>query len=128
MVVLSTTNKYCTIKVRAVPLPPNVTTFLDKNAITIKSILDERQQRNKIETQSTQSIEDEEDTFKDVAFKGNRILETDEFLDQLEAEFNKASDKENWKDVVDKFVLICLLKYIFVYLYICFIINFYLNF
>ncbi|GES89533.1 P-loop containing nucleoside triphosphate hydrolase protein [Rhizophagus clarus] len=98
LVTLSTTNKYCTIKVRAVPLPPNVTSFLDKNTITIKSILDEPQHRNKIETQS---IEDEEDTFKDVAFKGNSILETDEFLDQLEAEFNKASDKEIWKDVVD---------------------------
>ncbi|CAB4384618.1 unnamed protein product [Rhizophagus irregularis] len=98
LVTLSTTNKYCTIKVRAVPLPQNVTTFLGKNAITIKSILDERQQRNKIETQS---IEDEEDTFKDVTIKGNRILEVDEFLDQLEAEFNKASDKEIWKDIVD---------------------------
>ncbi|CAB5197840.1 unnamed protein product [Rhizophagus irregularis] len=98
LVTLSTTNKYCTIKVRAVPLPQNVTTFLGKNAITIKSILDERQQRNKIETQS---IEDEEDTFKDVTIKGNRILEADEFLDQLEAEFNKASDKEIWKDIVD---------------------------
>lgn len=93
-------------------MPQNVTTFLGKNAITIKSILDERQQRNKIETQS---IEDEEDTFKDVTIKGNRILEVDEFLDQLEAEFNKASDKEIWKDIVDKFVLVLSLIYIFIY-------------
>ena len=86
---------------RAVPLPPNVISFLNKNAITIKSILDERQQRNKIETQS---IEDEEDTLKDVAFKGERILEVDEFFDQLEAEFNKADDKEIWKGIIDKYV------------------------
>ncbi|RIA97611.1 P-loop containing nucleoside triphosphate hydrolase protein [Glomus cerebriforme] len=98
LVTLSTSNKYCTIKVRAVPLPPNVAAFLNKNAITIKCILDEPQQRNKIETQS---IEDEEDTLKDVAFKRERILEADEFFDQLEAEFNKAADKETWKDVID---------------------------
>ncbi|CAI2168612.1 15727_t:CDS:10, partial [Funneliformis geosporum] len=98
LVTLSTPNKYCTIKVRAVPLPPNVTTFLSKNAITIKSILDERQQRNKVETQS---IEEEEDTLKDMAFKGERILEVDEFFDHLEAEFNKVDDKEIWKGVFD---------------------------
>ncbi|RHZ72134.1 hypothetical protein Glove_245g13 [Diversispora epigaea] len=98
VVTVSTPNKYCVIKLRAVPLPSNVTSFLNQHVITIKSILDERQQRNKVESQIT---EEYEDSLKEVANKEERVLDNEEFLKNLESEFSKAVDKEIWKDVVD---------------------------
>ncbi|CAG8495045.1 4846_t:CDS:10 [Diversispora eburnea] len=99
VVTVSTPNKYCVIKLRAVPLPSNVTSFLNQHVITIKSILDERQQRNKVESQIT---DDYEDSLKEVANKEERVLDNEEFLKNLESEFSKAVEKEIWKDVVDK--------------------------
>lgn len=101
VVTLSTPSKYCTIKLRAMPLPSNVTSFLNKHAVTIKSTLDERQQRNKVEPQIA---EEYEDSLKEVTNKGERVLDSEEFLKNLESEFSKAVEKENWKDVVDTYV------------------------
>ncbi|KAG9307484.1 hypothetical protein G9A89_017314 [Geosiphon pyriformis] len=95
---LSTPNKYCTLKVRTVPLPPNVNEFLNANVITVKSMLEEREWRNKGYT----SVAYDEEALKEVAIKKERVLKTDEFFTLLEAEFNKAADKETWKDVLEK--------------------------
>ncbi|CAG8449795.1 15490_t:CDS:10 [Acaulospora morrowiae] len=88
-VTLSTPNKYCTIKMRAMPLSSNVTAFIDQHAMTIKSIIDERQQRNKIDTQMTKEYED---VLKEVVNKKERVLDVDEFFNELESEFGKATD------------------------------------
>lgn len=98
VVTLSTPNKYCTIKVRTVPLPSNVTAFLNQHAITIKSIMDERQQRNKIDLHAT---EEYEDAIKDITIKGECILSFDEFSNLLQLEFDKAGGNEIWKNVVE---------------------------
>ncbi|RIB02088.1 P-loop containing nucleoside triphosphate hydrolase protein [Gigaspora rosea] len=98
VVTLSTPNKYCTIKVRTVPLPSNVTTFLNQHALTIKSIMDERQQRNKIDLHAT---EEYEDAIKDITIKGECILNVDEFFNLLQLEFDKAGGNEIWKNVVE---------------------------
>nr|CAG8601725.1 19_t:CDS:10 [Entrophospora candida] len=93
VVIISTPNKHCTLRVRAMPLPPNVTTFLNQHSNTLKSFLNERQQHNKIENH-----EDDEDTIKDLSGKkSDHILDIEEFFSLLEAEFNK-TDKEIWKN------------------------------
>ncbi|CAG8615979.1 4597_t:CDS:10 [Cetraspora pellucida] len=98
VVTLSTPNKYCTIKVRSVPLPSNVTAFLNQHAVTIKSIL-ERQQRSKIDSHTT---EEYEDAIKEVAIKGENILDAEDFSRLLQHEFDKAAGSEIWKNVVKK--------------------------
>ncbi|CAJ0927120.1 9622_t:CDS:10 [Entrophospora sp. SA101] len=97
VVIIFTPNKHCTLRVRAMPLPPNVTTFLNQHSNTLKSFLNERQQYNKIENH-----EDDEDTIKDLSGKkSDHILDIEEFFSLLEAEFNK-TDKEIWKNVIDR--------------------------
>ncbi|CAG8439651.1 10899_t:CDS:10 [Ambispora gerdemannii] len=98
LITLSTTNKYCTLKVRTVPLPSNVTSFLNENAITVKAMLEERQWRNKADILSG---EEDEEALKEVAIKKERVLQAEEFFELLEAEFEKAPDKDIWKDVVE---------------------------
>ncbi|CAG8662036.1 11976_t:CDS:2, partial [Racocetra fulgida] len=95
VVTISTPNKYCTIKVRTVPLPSNVTAFLNQHAVTIKSIL-ERQQRSKIDAHTT---EEYEDAIKEVTIKGESILDAEEFSKLLQLEFDKAANSEIWKNV-----------------------------
>ncbi|CAG8836225.1 26232_t:CDS:2, partial [Racocetra persica] len=96
VVTLSTPNKYCTIKVRTVPLPSNVTAFLNQHAVTIKSIL-ERQQRSKIDSHTT---EEYEDAINEVTIKGESILDAEEFSKLLQLEFDKAANSKIWKNVV----------------------------
>ncbi|CAG8453155.1 2691_t:CDS:10 [Ambispora leptoticha] len=98
LITLQTTNKYCTLKVRTVPLPSNVTSFLNENAITVKAMLEERQWRNKSDLLAG---EEDEEALKEVAIKKERVLPPEEFFELLEAEFEKASDKDIWKDVVE---------------------------
>ncbi|CAG8470536.1 6222_t:CDS:10 [Acaulospora colombiana] len=97
VVILSTPNKYCNIKIRAVPLPPNVTAFLNQHTITIKNMLDERQ-RGRNDSQST---EEYEDVSKEVINKNERASNIEKFFNDLESEFEKSADKEIWKNSID---------------------------
>jgi hypothetical protein len=92
---MSTTNKHCAIKIRAVPLPSNVMEFLDHHILTIKTIVNE-QQRKKV------GNEDADESLKEVAVKSKRLLNVEEFFELLEKEFDKAGDKDLWKGVVDR--------------------------
>ncbi|TPX60007.1 hypothetical protein PhCBS80983_g02070 [Powellomyces hirtus] len=81
---LSTPNKLCTMRIRAVPLPARVVTFLEESYRTIRSVLEED------------------------GNEGGDAKQGDAFISQLKATFdeafkeNEVKDKEVWSGVIDR--------------------------
>lgn len=119
--IISTPNKMCNIRIRAVPLPEEVTLFLTKKADTIKKIIDSFDKRKKILQKYQQQSEDEnEDETNDDDFDANDeekikqvlLKEREQFLEELQNIFDESakSDSSNiidgnkhfWDNIVKK--------------------------
>ncbi|KAI9312595.1 P-loop containing nucleoside triphosphate hydrolase protein [Dichotomocladium elegans] len=99
------TSKNFTLKVRAVPLPRNVTDFLIQHTATIKSIIDQKTNKK-----AKQTDEGEDSVESDVAGSvgsNEKVISAEEFKEQLQEKF-KAAQKQGgplasvWEDIVDQ--------------------------
>lgn len=80
-----TANKQCTIKIRAVPLPPEVTLYLDSNNELIKAIDRNLQLRDKVLVERLEKLSlKEEDMLSD---------KTDKAIDTLKSNLGSLFDK-----------------------------------
>ncbi|KAF7865335.1 hypothetical protein EAF04_006312 [Stromatinia cepivora] len=103
-VVLSTTSKQITIRLRVRPLPVEITEFLVKNAGAIKRLYSDRQaeeKSKKTSDDSTQeSIEQEE---VDELLGGEKVLSLAEFKKELQKTFEGVKgQKDIWASAVDQ--------------------------
>jgi len=101
--ILNISKNMCKIRIRAVPLPENVTKFLVEQSETIKKIVDHYDNRKKKVSTGEESL-DEQKKIKD---KNER----EKFLSELQKLFDESSNnsesiidgnKQFWKDIVTK--------------------------
>ncbi|KAI7872992.1 P-loop containing nucleoside triphosphate hydrolase protein [Spinellus fusiger] len=101
--------KYATLKLRAVPLPGRVTSFLTSHATTIKAIVDRKTAKKKVH--SVVSGHDEESDIKTVGStpieSTDKILSAQEFQKLLVHEFDMARKEGGpfaplWDGIVDQ--------------------------
>src|SRR4051794_28136563 len=108
LVIVSTTNKFVTLHIRAIPVPANVVQFLTKHSSTIKRILNER-----AVSTSARRVDDEEEGAEDrvavveAAVEPEKVISIDEFRDMLIKEFESTAKRDAgmaslWNGVVDQ--------------------------
>jgi ribosome assembly protein 1 len=96
-------SKQLTIKLRVMPLPAEITEFLDKNVGTIKRLQSEK--RNKIDhismtDDASESLDSQED--EDSKSEERSALSPEDFKKELRSIFNEFKEKEVWQNVIDK--------------------------
>ncbi|TGO10641.1 hypothetical protein BTUL_0129g00230 [Botrytis tulipae] len=103
-VVLSTTSKQITIRLRVRPLPVEVTEFLGKNAGAIKRLYSDRQAEEKSKKtgdDSTQESAEQEEV--DEVLGGEKVLSLNEFKEELQKTFEGVKgQKDIWASAVDQ--------------------------
>ncbi|CAD6444159.1 b94f5ddc-8449-4f80-b578-dbb960f8be2e [Sclerotinia trifoliorum] len=103
-VVLSTTSKQITIRLRVRPLPVEVTEFLVKNAGAIKRLYSDRQaeeKSKKTSDDSTQETIEQEEV--DELLGGEKVLSLAEFKKELQKTFEGVKgQKDIWASAVDQ--------------------------
>lgn len=103
-VVLSTTSKQITIRLRVRPLPAEVTEFLGKNAGAIKRLYSDRQAEEKSkktgDDYNQKSTEQEE---VDEVLGGEKVLSLAEFKEELQKTFEGVKGQRDiWASAVDQ--------------------------
>ncbi|KAJ8068989.1 hypothetical protein OCU04_002670 [Sclerotinia nivalis] len=103
-VVLSTTSKQITIRLRVRPLPVEVTEFLVKNAGAIKRLYSDRQaeeKSKKTSDDSTQETIEQEEV--DELLGGEKVLSLAEFKEELQKTFEGVKGQRDiWASAVDQ--------------------------
>lgn len=107
-----TTSKHVTIRVRVRPLPASVTEFLVKRTGAVKRLYSERKAQEEERTANAngegtadhpEDIEEHDLEVEETTVEGDQALSLIEFKERLTAAFaDEKSEKEVWKDVVDK--------------------------
>jgi ribosome assembly protein 1 len=107
-VVVETSSKQVSIRLRVRPLPLQVTEFLTRNAGAIKRLYAERKEREQDDDDSIPGADADGPTSHNAESDDIGIVETgkvlslDEFKTQLQAAFAEAkNEKDLWKDVVE---------------------------
>lgn len=98
-------SKQLTIKLRVIPLPAEVTEFLNKNIGTIKRL--QSKKRSKIDHKSVtdyagESLESQEDV--NSKSEERNVLSPEDFQKELRGIFDEAKEKEVWQNVVDRII------------------------
>ncbi|TGO26028.1 hypothetical protein BPAE_0068g00020 [Botrytis paeoniae] len=103
-VVLSTTSKQITIRLRVRPLPVEVTEFLGKNAGAIKRLYSDRQAEEKSKKTGDDSIQESaEHEEVDEVLGGEKVLSLNEFKEELQKTFEGVKgQKDIWASAVDQ--------------------------
>lgn len=100
VVVGVTSSKQVTVTLKVRPLPAEVTDFLTKNSGSIKRLYSEHKDATETSEQNEAVSEDAEDV--DGVLPENKILSAEDLKSQLQAQLEKAKDREVWKNVVDQ--------------------------
>lgn len=100
-------SKQLTIKLRVVPLPAEVTEFLNKNRGTLKRLQSEKRARVQKTTEDQETAEEnaEEIESREVDEQDSperNVLSVEDFKKQLRKLFAEVKDEEIWRDIVDR--------------------------
>lgn len=99
VVVSLTSSKQVSIKLRARPLPAEVTDFLQKNGETIRRMYTGGKSG---EVTNGGAEEHEENIETDTALAAGKILSQEDFRNQLQKLLEKGRGRETWKNAVDQ--------------------------
>jgi ribosome assembly protein 1 len=102
-VIVSTTSKQVTIRLRVRPLPAEVTEFLAKNSVAIKRLYSDRQAAVKaVESNGAEDASEQEEV-DDGLVDATKVLSLSEFKQQLQTTFESVKGQRDiWTNAVEQ--------------------------
>ncbi len=101
-----TTSKQVTVRLRVRPLPPEVTSFLNKNSTAIKRLYSDRkaeEESKKPDADKANENAEQEDVYDGGEISATRVLSLEEFKKQLQQNFDSVkSERDIWAGAVER--------------------------